>query len=466
MEKYRRVVKEKSPPSDSEIRIATSGKVGLYVSYGYKHLSSEGNSKVVIKATGNALTKAVTVCEILKRKIYDLHQLTELGSLEVEDEFEPLEEGLDRVLDKRQVSFVTITLSKVPLNLNEPGYQAPITVNEAEKEAANKADTAVGATSAKEALKKKSEKKADKKAADIAENAGKTIAAVAAPTGAKPATEPSADPKGKKPQRPISKAEPFRPPPRAEAVKGPAEKASRPIRRFEDSDSSGADLADFRRPFAAAATNDSQRPHNNFSRGRGGRGRFSPRGRGGYSSVGRGYSSGGRDSAVGDRLYSGNRDRFSPAARDDFGPAARGGFGGEGRGGYSSGNRGGYSSGGRGGFGSTARGGYSSGGRDRFSSGGRGGFGAAGRDSYVAGSRPESRPAGRGGFSSRGGFGTAGRDNDGPVSYGSYRATEGTGRFEDNQPSHSYRPENSHPRWGAAESGRGGSRGGYRRHND
>merc|ERR1711920_424217 len=85
-----------------------------------------GKPKVVIKASGNALTKAVTLAEVVKRRFKGLHQITALGTTEIVDEYEPLEEGLDKVTDTRNVSTIEITLSKEPLDTSNPGYQPPI----------------------------------------------------------------------------------------------------------------------------------------------------------------------------------------------------------------------------------------------------------------------------------------------------------------------------------------------------
>merc|ERR1711879_936497 len=56
----------------------------------------------------------------------DLHQITSLGSAEIIDEYEPLEEGLDKVTDTRNVSIIDIKLSKEPLDTSDKGYQPPI----------------------------------------------------------------------------------------------------------------------------------------------------------------------------------------------------------------------------------------------------------------------------------------------------------------------------------------------------
>ena len=59
---------------------------------------------------GRAINKAVTIAEILKRKM-PLHQWNVLTSLEMIDLYEPIEEGLDVVENRRYVSCLTITLS-------------------------------------------------------------------------------------------------------------------------------------------------------------------------------------------------------------------------------------------------------------------------------------------------------------------------------------------------------------------
>eukprot|EP00397_Hematodinium_sp_SG-2012_P059992 GEMP01077610.1.p1 GENE.GEMP01077610.1~~GEMP01077610.1.p1 ORF type:complete len:275 (+),score=57.27 GEMP01077610.1:71-895(+) len=129
MDKYRRVPKEKNTDKempDDEIRISATGRTAAYVTYAAKLFNENKSDKLLIKATGTALATAVTVTEIIKRRFKGLHQITHLGSTEIIDEYEPLEEGLDKVTDVRQVSFVEITLSKITLDETNIGYQSPI----------------------------------------------------------------------------------------------------------------------------------------------------------------------------------------------------------------------------------------------------------------------------------------------------------------------------------------------------
>eukprot|EP00527_Entomoneis_sp_CCMP2396_P006758 CAMPEP_0198149376 /NCGR_PEP_ID=MMETSP1443-20131203/46225_1 /TAXON_ID=186043 /ORGANISM="Entomoneis sp., Strain CCMP2396" /LENGTH=111 /DNA_ID=CAMNT_0043814383 /DNA_START=419 /DNA_END=754 /DNA_ORIENTATION=+ len=81
---------------------------------------------------GRAINKAVTIAEILKRKM-PLHQWNNLSSVEMVDVYEPVEEGLDVVTSRRYVSCLQITLSLTLANANDtmhPGYQPPLAEEE------------------------------------------------------------------------------------------------------------------------------------------------------------------------------------------------------------------------------------------------------------------------------------------------------------------------------------------------
>lgn len=128
MDKYRRVpkVKDTEAKADNEIRVTAVGSVSAYVSFAAKVFNDMEKSEVVVKATGNALAKAVTLAEVIKRRFKGLHQITKLGLTEIKDEYEPLEEGLDKVTDTRSVPYAEITLSKKELDTKDVGYQAPV----------------------------------------------------------------------------------------------------------------------------------------------------------------------------------------------------------------------------------------------------------------------------------------------------------------------------------------------------
>jgi len=128
MDKYRKIqkVKDLTEKDDEEIRLTSTGSISAYVSRAAKLFNELNKTKIVITATGNALTKAVTSGEVIKRRFKGLHQITKIGSTDIVDEYEPLEEGLDNVTDTRSVPFIEITLSKEALDTADKGYQPPI----------------------------------------------------------------------------------------------------------------------------------------------------------------------------------------------------------------------------------------------------------------------------------------------------------------------------------------------------
>merc|ERR1711920_349678 len=65
-----------------------------------------------------------------KRRFKGLHQITSLSTTEIVDEYEPLEEGLDKVTDTRTLSCIEIKLSKEELDTSDKGYQAPLPESE------------------------------------------------------------------------------------------------------------------------------------------------------------------------------------------------------------------------------------------------------------------------------------------------------------------------------------------------
>lgn len=125
---YTRVEKPKAetPINENEIRITTQGRMRNYITYATTLLQEKGSDEIVLKAMGRAINKTVMIAELIKRRIVGLHQDTSIGSNDIIDNWEPLEEGLNPVETKRHVSMITITLSKKELNASSTGYQPPI----------------------------------------------------------------------------------------------------------------------------------------------------------------------------------------------------------------------------------------------------------------------------------------------------------------------------------------------------
>jgi ribonuclease P/MRP protein subunit RPP25 len=95
-EGYTKVDKEKTKTEEHEIRVMSKGQIKKYLGYALRVLTKTDLRKLVIRATGNAIVKALILIEIVKRRVGDLHQINEITSAEIVDEYEPPEEGLDK----------------------------------------------------------------------------------------------------------------------------------------------------------------------------------------------------------------------------------------------------------------------------------------------------------------------------------------------------------------------------------
>ncbi|KAK8585205.1 hypothetical protein V6N13_139140 [Hibiscus sabdariffa] len=128
MDRYQRVEKPKAetPIDENEIRITSQGRMRNYITYAMTLLQEKGSNQIVFKAMGRAINKTVTIVELIKRRIVGLHQITSIGSTDITDMWEPLEEGLLPLETTRHVSMITITLSKNELNTSSVGYQPPL----------------------------------------------------------------------------------------------------------------------------------------------------------------------------------------------------------------------------------------------------------------------------------------------------------------------------------------------------
>ncbi|GLT34403.1 hypothetical protein SLA2020_089210 [Shorea laevis] len=128
MDRYQRVEKPKAetPIDENEIRITSQGRMRSYITYAMTLLQEKGSNEIVFKAMGRAINKTVTIVELIKRRIPGLHQITSIGSTDITDTWEPLEEGLLPLETTRHVSMITITLSKKELNTSSVGYQPPL----------------------------------------------------------------------------------------------------------------------------------------------------------------------------------------------------------------------------------------------------------------------------------------------------------------------------------------------------
>ncbi|KAK7196826.1 Alba [Novymonas esmeraldas] len=140
-EEFRRVrenreARERPEGAENEVRVTATHGQHSYISYAIAVLNGEDgktrNDTVKISGMGGAIYNAVNIAEIVKHRIAGLHQITELGSELVRDEYEPIDRSVnpDNVVVERKVSTILITLSRDQLDRSNPGYQEPIPESE------------------------------------------------------------------------------------------------------------------------------------------------------------------------------------------------------------------------------------------------------------------------------------------------------------------------------------------------
>ncbi|KAJ7957908.1 ribonuclease P protein subunit p25-like protein, partial [Quillaja saponaria] len=128
MDRYQRVEKRRAetPIDENEIRITSQGRMRNYITYAMSLLQEKNSNEIVFKAMGRAINKTITIVELIKRRVVRLHQNTAIGSTDITDTWEPLEEGLLPLETTRHVSMITVTLSKKELDTSAVGYQPPL----------------------------------------------------------------------------------------------------------------------------------------------------------------------------------------------------------------------------------------------------------------------------------------------------------------------------------------------------
>jgi Na+/phosphate symporter len=121
-EKYRRIEKTQESLPPNEIRVRRGVGIGRYLRRAVEVLASKEGDAIVIKGVSNAMESVVKLAELIKHRVKKLYQVSKISGLEIVDEYEPLEEGLDHLQFKRTVTMLVVTLSKTPLDNKDIGY--------------------------------------------------------------------------------------------------------------------------------------------------------------------------------------------------------------------------------------------------------------------------------------------------------------------------------------------------------
>jgi hypothetical protein len=123
-EKYARIRREPEQLADNEIRVRRDNPVGKYLRRANDILTGkvEGYNSIVIRGVAQAMENVVKLAELVKHRVPGLYQTNAIETIEIKDEFEPLEEGLDHLVFTRNSTMLSITLSLSQLNNRDVGY--------------------------------------------------------------------------------------------------------------------------------------------------------------------------------------------------------------------------------------------------------------------------------------------------------------------------------------------------------
>ena len=123
MEKYRKVRSERDAVPDGIIRVNRNIQARVFIDQVLEEFNTKNKDTVTLSSLGEAITKSVTIAEIVKHRVAGLHQINEISTIVIDDEYEPIEEGLDKMTVSRKLTCLQITLSKKkPGNAAVAGY--------------------------------------------------------------------------------------------------------------------------------------------------------------------------------------------------------------------------------------------------------------------------------------------------------------------------------------------------------
>jgi DNA-binding protein len=114
-DKYRRVEKVQEELPVNELRVRRNVGIGRYLRRAVELLNNKEKpiDQIIIKGVSNAMESAVKLAELIKHRVKALYQLNEVSNIVIADEYEPLEEGLDKLSFERSVIMLSITLSRI-----------------------------------------------------------------------------------------------------------------------------------------------------------------------------------------------------------------------------------------------------------------------------------------------------------------------------------------------------------------
>ncbi|OQR77303.1 alba protein C9orf23-like [Tropilaelaps mercedesae] len=104
-----------------QLRVQAGSKIRNLLDFAFPAVKDK--QQLVIVGCGPAISKVITVTEMLKRKERGLDQWNKIGYKQVLEYWEPKEEGMFRLQVTREIPVIHVLLSKTPLDASLPGVQ-------------------------------------------------------------------------------------------------------------------------------------------------------------------------------------------------------------------------------------------------------------------------------------------------------------------------------------------------------
>ncbi|XP_022644124.1 ribonuclease P protein subunit p25-like protein [Varroa jacobsoni] len=104
-----------------QLNVQAGSKIRNLLNFALPTIKNE--SQLIIVGSGLAISKVITVAEMLKRKERGLDQWNKIGYKKILEYWEPQEEGMFRLQVTREIPVMHILLSKTPLDPTLSGVQ-------------------------------------------------------------------------------------------------------------------------------------------------------------------------------------------------------------------------------------------------------------------------------------------------------------------------------------------------------
>lgn len=113
------------PANTVIMKVKPGSKINNLIGYALRTMKPDDTKQIVFVGSGAGITKTVSCVEIMKRKMKNLHQISKVNYIKVEEYWEPKTEGLERLKVTKNIPAIQIMLSKDPVDSSDPSYQSP-----------------------------------------------------------------------------------------------------------------------------------------------------------------------------------------------------------------------------------------------------------------------------------------------------------------------------------------------------